>query len=98
MWFRKCRCLLVLIGCVKVAIHCRTIIHIPATKLAVSLDLDWVVVETEHNHLDWKEVNEHVRAGLNSDTAVFLRRAEQSTAQTKRSLDVGENRGGTQEG
>lgn len=57
--------------------------------MAVALGLDWVVVDAEHGYLDWKEINEHIRAGLRSDTVVLVRLAERSTALTKRALDVG---------
>ena len=59
------------------------------TELAVALGLDWVVVDAEHGHLDWKEINEHIRAGLRSDTLVLVRLAERSTSLTKRALDIG---------
>ena len=32
------------------------------TEMAVALDLDYVVIDTEHGHLGWKEIAEHVRA------------------------------------
>jgi len=59
------------------------------TEMAVALGMDWVVIDAEHGHLDWKEINEHVRAGLRSDTVVLVRLAERSTALTKRALDIG---------
>ena len=59
------------------------------TDMAVSLGLDWVVIDAEHGHLGWKEINEHVRAGLRSDTVVLVRLAERSTSLTKRVLDIG---------
>ena len=59
------------------------------TEIAVGIGLDWVVIDAEHGHLDWKEVNEHVRAGMRSDTVVLVRLAERSTALTKRALDIG---------
>jgi 2-keto-3-deoxy-L-rhamnonate aldolase RhmA/quercetin dioxygenase-like cupin family protein len=59
------------------------------TELAVALGLDWVVIDAEHGHLDWKEINEHVRAGLRSDTVVLVRLAERSTSLAKRALDIG---------
>ncbi|MFV2069822.1 MAG: aldolase/citrate lyase family protein [Pirellulales bacterium] len=59
------------------------------TELAVALGLDWVVVDAEHGHLDWKEINEHIRAALRSDTLVLVRLAERSTSLTKRALDIG---------
>ena len=59
------------------------------TDMAVSLGLDWVVIDAEHGHLDWKEINEHIRACLRSDTVVLVRLAERGTALTKRALDIG---------
>ena len=59
------------------------------TDMAVSLGLDWGVVDAEHGHLDWRDINEHVRACLRSDTIVLVRIAERSTAHTKRVLDIG---------
>ncbi len=59
------------------------------TEMAVALGMDWVVVDAEHGHLDWKDINEHIRAGLRSDTVVLVRLAERSTSLTKRALDIG---------
>ncbi len=59
------------------------------TEMAVSLGMDWVVVDAEHGHLDWKDINEHVRAAVRSETVVLVRLAERSTALTKRALDIG---------
>lgn len=47
------------------------------------------MIDAEHGHLDWKEINEHIRAGLRSDTVVLVRLAEQSTSLAKRALDIG---------
>ncbi len=59
------------------------------TEMAVALGMDWVVVDAEHGHLDWREINEHIRAALRSDTLVLVRLAERSTSLTKRALDIG---------
>ncbi len=59
------------------------------TEMAVALGVDWVVIDAEHGHLDWKDINEHVRAALRSDTVVLVRLAERSTSLTKRALDIG---------
>lgn len=59
------------------------------TEMAVALGLDWVVIDAEHGHLDWKDINEHIRAGMRSDTVVLVRLAERSTSLTKRALDIG---------
>ena len=57
--------------------------------MAVALGLDWVVVDAEHGHLDWKEINEHVRAATRSNTAVLVRLVERNTSLAKRALDIG---------
>ena len=59
------------------------------TEMAVALGVDWVVVDAEHGHLDWKEINEHIRAAVRSDTVILVRVAERSTALCKRALDIG---------
>jgi 2-keto-3-deoxy-L-rhamnonate aldolase RhmA/quercetin dioxygenase-like cupin family protein len=59
------------------------------TEMAVAIGLDWVVIDAEHGHLDWRDINEHIRAGLRSDTVVLVRIAERSTSLTKRVLDIG---------
>ncbi len=59
------------------------------TELAVAAGLDWVVIDAEHGHLDWKEINEHVRAALRSETVVLVRLAERNTSLAKRALDIG---------
>jgi 2-keto-3-deoxy-L-rhamnonate aldolase RhmA/quercetin dioxygenase-like cupin family protein len=58
-------------------------------EMAVALGLDWVTVDAEHGHLDWKEIVEHVRAAVRSDTVVLVRLAENSPALIKRALDIG---------
>ena len=47
------------------------------TEMAVALGLDWVVVDAEHGHLDWRDVLEHVRATVRNDRGE-LRSAAQS--------------------
>ncbi len=59
------------------------------TEMAVALGMDWVTIDAEHGHLDWRDINEHIRAGLRSDTVVLVRLQERSTALTKRALDIG---------
>jgi 2-dehydro-3-deoxyglucarate aldolase/4-hydroxy-2-oxoheptanedioate aldolase len=58
-------------------------------EMAVALGLDWVTIDAEHGHLDWKELVEHVRAAVRSDTVVLIRVAENSPALIKRALDIG---------
>src|SRR3954451_19483891 len=59
------------------------------TEMAVAFGLDWVVIDAEHGHLDWKEVVEHVRASVRSDTVALVRIAELNIGLVKRALDVG---------
>ena len=46
------------------------------SEMAVALGLDWIVVDAEHGHLDWKDILEHVRAAVRSETVVLVRVAE----------------------
>src|SRR5205823_3250127 len=59
------------------------------TEMAVALGLDWVVVDAEHGHLDWKEIAEHVRATVRSETVALVRLAELNGGAIKRALDIG---------
>ncbi len=59
------------------------------TEMAVALGLDWVVIDAEHGHLDWKEILEHVRATVRSDTVALVRLAELNGGLIKRALDIG---------
>src|SRR6188472_2299302 len=59
------------------------------TEMAVTLGLDWVVIDAEHGHLDWKEIVEHLRATVRSDTVALVRIAELNGALIKRVLDLG---------
>jgi 2-keto-3-deoxy-L-rhamnonate aldolase RhmA len=59
------------------------------TEMAVALGIDWVVVDAEHGHLDWKEILEHVRSAVRSDTVVLVRIAELNGGLIKRALDIG---------
>lgn len=59
------------------------------TEMAVALGLDWIVIDAEHGHLDWKDILEHVRAAARSDTVALVRVAELDIALIKRSLDIG---------
>ena len=58
-------------------------------EMAVALGLDWVVIDAEHGHLDWKEITEHIRAAVRSDTVVLVRLTELNIGLIKRALDVG---------
>jgi 2-keto-3-deoxy-L-rhamnonate aldolase RhmA/quercetin dioxygenase-like cupin family protein len=59
------------------------------TEMAVALGLDWVVIDAEHGHLDWKEIVEHLRAAVRSDTVAIVRVAELNLGLIKRVLDIG---------
>ncbi|MBI3870287.1 MAG: hypothetical protein HY299_17315, partial [Verrucomicrobia bacterium] len=59
------------------------------TEMAVALGVDWVVIDAEHGHLDWKEIAEHVRATVRSDVVALVRLGERDTVLAKRALDIG---------
>jgi len=59
------------------------------TEMAVGLGLDWVVIDAEHGHLDWKDIVEHLRATVRSDTVALVRVAECNGGLIKRALDIG---------
>ena len=59
------------------------------TEMAVGLGLDWVVIDAEHGHLDWKEIAEHLRATVRSETVALVRLAELNVGAIKRALDIG---------
>jgi 2-keto-3-deoxy-L-rhamnonate aldolase RhmA len=59
------------------------------TEVAVTLGFDWVVVDMEHGHLDFREVMEHVRAVRGSETPVLVRVSEVQQSTIKRALDIG---------
>jgi 2-keto-3-deoxy-L-rhamnonate aldolase RhmA/quercetin dioxygenase-like cupin family protein len=59
------------------------------TEIGVALGLDWLVIDAEHGHLDWKEILEHVRAAVRSNTVVLVRVAELNSGLIKRVLDIG---------
>src|SRR4029079_3412678 len=59
------------------------------SEMAVALGLDWIVIDAEHGQFDWKDILEHVRATVRSDTVVLVRIAELNAALIKRVLDIG---------
>ena len=59
------------------------------SEMAVALGLDWIVIDAEHGHLDWKEIVEHLRAAARSDTVALVRVAELNIGLIKRVLDIG---------
>ena len=54
------------------------------TEIAVALGLDWVVIDAEHGHLDWKDILEHIRATSRSNTVALVRVAELNGGLVKR--------------
>ncbi len=59
------------------------------TEMAAALGLDWVVIDAEHGHLDWKEIVDHLRATVRSETVALVRLAELNGGLIKRALDIG---------
>jgi 2-keto-3-deoxy-L-rhamnonate aldolase RhmA len=59
------------------------------TEIAVTLGFDWVVIDTEHGHLDFKEVLEHLRVTRNTSTTPLVRIQEIEQGTIKRMLDLG---------
>lgn len=59
------------------------------TEAAVALGFDWVVIDTEHGHLDFREVMEHVRVVRGTGTAALVRVPEIQQGTIKRVLDIG---------
>lgn len=59
------------------------------TEIAAALGLDWVVIDAEHGHLDWKEIIDHLRALARSTTVGLVRIAALDAALVKRALDLG---------
>jgi len=59
------------------------------TEMAVALGVDWVVIDAEHGHLDWKDIVEHLRATVRSNTVALVRVAELNGGLIKRALDIG---------
>ena len=43
------------------------------SAICAAMGLDWIVIDTEHGHLDWKEVLSHVRSAVRSDTVALVR-------------------------
>ena len=59
------------------------------SELAVTLGLDFIVIDAEHGHLDFKEIVEHVRVTRNSATTPLVRIQEIEQGLIKRVLDIG---------
>jgi 2-keto-3-deoxy-L-rhamnonate aldolase RhmA len=59
------------------------------TEIAVAQDLDWIGVDMEHGHLDFKEVMEHIRTVRGSNVTVLVRVPEIQQGTIKRVMDLG---------
>jgi 2-keto-3-deoxy-L-rhamnonate aldolase RhmA len=59
------------------------------TEIAVALALDWVCIDMEHGHLDYRDVMDHLRAVRGSTTNVIVRVPELQMSAVKRVLDMG---------
>ncbi len=59
------------------------------TEIATMLELDWVVIDAEHGHLDFKEVIDHLRVTRNTTTTALVRIQEIEQGLIKRILDIG---------
>ena len=55
----------------------------------MALGLDWIVVDAEHGHLDWRDIAGHLRAAVRSETVVLVRLVEIDRGLIKRALDNG---------
>src|SRR5580693_1663102 len=59
------------------------------SEMAAALGIDWIVIDAEHGHLDWKEIADHIGATVRSDTVALVRVAELNAGLIKRALDIG---------
>jgi 2-keto-3-deoxy-L-rhamnonate aldolase RhmA len=59
------------------------------SEIAVTLGYDWIVVDAEHGHLDFREIQDHVRVTRNTATTPLVRIPEIQQGTIKRVLDVG---------
>jgi len=59
------------------------------SMIAAAVGLDWIAIEGEHGHLDMKELYEHVRSVVRSNTVVLTRISELDQALVKKVLDIG---------
>jgi len=66
-----------------------TLESVSITEMAAALGFDWVVIDAEHGHLDWKEIVDHLRVTVRSDTVALVRLAELNGGLIKRALDIG---------
>jgi 2-dehydro-3-deoxyglucarate aldolase/4-hydroxy-2-oxoheptanedioate aldolase len=59
------------------------------TEISTTLGFDWVVIDTEHGHLDFREVLDHVRMTRRTATTPIVRIPEIAQGTIKRVLDLG---------
>jgi 2-dehydro-3-deoxyglucarate aldolase/4-hydroxy-2-oxoheptanedioate aldolase len=59
------------------------------TEIAVALGFDWVLIDAEHGHLDFKEILEHLRVTRHTKTTPLVRIQEIEQGLIKRVLDIG---------
>jgi 2-keto-3-deoxy-L-rhamnonate aldolase RhmA len=59
------------------------------SEIAAHIGLDWVCIDAEHGHLDFKEVLSHLVALNGSSTAALVRIQETEEGLIKRFLDLG---------
>ena len=59
------------------------------SMIGAAMGLDWLVIEGEHGHLDMKELSEHVRSAVRSNTVVLTRISELNRGLIKKVLDIG---------
>lgn len=58
-------------------------------EIAAEMEFDWVVLDTEHGHLDFVELAHHLRALRGSTTSALVRIPELGEGAIKRALDLG---------
>jgi len=59
------------------------------TEIAVALNIDWVVVDMEHGHLDYKDAMDHIRVVRETGTCIIIRVPDIREDCIKRALDMG---------
>jgi 2-keto-3-deoxy-L-rhamnonate aldolase RhmA len=59
------------------------------SAMAAAIGLDWIVIDTEHGHLSWKEILQHVRSTVRSNTVSIVRVTSLDHGQIQRALDIG---------
>jgi 2-keto-3-deoxy-L-rhamnonate aldolase RhmA len=59
------------------------------SELAALLGFDWVCIDAEHGHLDFKEIQDHIRVLRNTATIPLVRIQEIEQGLIKRVLDIG---------